>query len=60
MRTFYIYYWTIGGSRASCGLEPVTIRAKLKANNEQEAKERLLMKHSNLDDGNIIKIEEIK
>lgn len=39
MKTFYIYYWKIGGSRASCGLEPVNIRAKIKAENEQKAKE---------------------
>lgn len=60
MKTFYIYYWTIGGSKASCGLEPVRIRAKLKAENEQKAKERFFARHDDLEDVNIIKIEEMK
>jgi hypothetical protein len=58
MKDFYITYWTIGGSQASCGLEPKTIRFHCKAENKEEAVGKLFSKHSNLDNGNIIQIEE--
>jgi len=58
MKDFYIIYWTIGGSQASCGLEPITIRFHCKAENQERAVEKLFSKHSDLDNGNIIQIEE--
>lgn len=58
MKDFYIMYWTIGGSQASCGLEPKRVRFHCKAENKEKAIERLFSKHSNLDMGNIIQIEE--
>lgn len=60
MKSFFVFYWKIGASKASCGLEPATVRARLNAENEQKAIERVLNKHSELDEGNIIKVEEIK
>ena len=60
MKEFYIMYWTIGGSKASCGLEPITVSFHCKAENEEKALERLFSRHSNLDMGNIIQVEEVK
>lgn len=57
MKDFYITYWTIGGSKASCGLEPIHIRFHCKAENKEEALKKLFNKHSNLEMGNIIKVE---
>lgn len=59
MKDFYIMYWTIGGSQASCGLEPKTVRFHCKAGSQEEAVEKLFSKHPNLDNGNIIQIEEV-
>lgn len=59
MATFYIYYWTIGASGASCGLAPINVRAKVKAEDAQKAKQRLFARHPSLDEGNIIKIERV-
>ncbi|MBR4396317.1 MAG: hypothetical protein IKS93_00505 [Methanobrevibacter sp.] len=56
MKDYYIVYWTIGASRASCGLEPRQIRFHCKAENEQQAIEKLFKKHSDLDEGNIISV----
>ena len=58
MKDFYIMYWTIGDSQASCGLEPKRVRFHCKAENQEKAVERLFSKHPNLDNGNIIQIEE--
>lgn len=54
---YYITYWTIGSSRASCGLEPRNIRFHCKAETEQKALEKLFSKHPQLDSGNIILIQ---
>ena len=59
MKEIYIMYWTIGGSQASCGLEPKTIRFHCKAENKEKALEKLFSKHSDLEMGNIIQIEEV-
>lgn len=56
MKDYYIMYWTIGASRASCGLEPRQIRFHCKAESEQEAIGKLFSKHSDLDEGNIISV----
>ena len=60
MKEFYIMYWTIGGSRASCGLEPKRIRFHCKAENKEKAIQRLFEKHPDLDEGNLIQVDEIK
>ena len=57
MRDFYIMYWKIGGSKASCGLEPIIVRFHCKAENKKEAVEKLFSRHSELDSGNIISVE---
>ena len=57
MKDFYIMYWTIGASKASCGVEPVTVRFHCKAENEQRALNILFNRHSNLDAGNIISVQ---
>ena len=59
MKEFYIMYWTIGGSQASCGLEPRRVRFHCKAESEEKALERLFTKHSDLEMGNIIQVEEV-
>lgn len=53
-----VNYHTIGGSKASCGLEPINIRFHCKAENKEKALERLFNKHPNLEMGNIIQVEE--
>ena len=58
MKDFYIMYWTIGDSKASCGLEPINIRFHCKAGNKEEAINKLFNKHPNLEMGNIIQVEE--
>lgn len=58
MKDYYIMYWIIGGSKASCGLEPKRIRFHCKAESEKQAIEKLFNKHSDLDAGNIISIQE--
>lgn len=59
MKEFYIMYWTIGASQASCGLEPRQIRFHCKAENKDKALEKLFNKHSELEMGNIIQVEEV-
>lgn len=57
MKDYYVYFWCIGSSKASCGLEPRNVRFHCKAENEKEAFDKWQESHKNLDNGNIIKID---
>lgn len=58
MKEFYILYWTIGASKASCGLEPIRVRFHCKAKNKEMALKKLFTRHDDLDEGNIVSIQE--